>query len=496
LIPDMQASKTLSRRHRTWHRSAWHRSGVVALVLALGGCAHAMASPRATDGAAVAVTTRVGGDAGSSVGIEELERAFERAAEVIGPSVVSITSERQQSTDDVPAFLRPFGAPDGVLRGLGSGVVVDARKGYILTNNHVVEGAARLRVRLHDDREFDADIVGTDPKTDVAVIKIDADGLVPAITAESDKLRVGQWVMAAGSPFGLSKSVTAGIVSATGRGGMGITDYGDFIQTDAAINQGNSGGPLIDLQGRVIGINTAIASPTGGSNGVGFAIPIDLVKVVMKQLIDHGSVQRGWLGIVMGRMTPELAKSFGWTGTDGVLVDDVAPDSPGADGGLKPGDIVVDLDGKRLRDLVTLRNGIASRRPGTKMKLGVFRDGSMRTVQVELGAHPDESGAKARPHRGDRESKKPKAKPKTLGLQLADPPGKGAKGVLVAGVADDALADGHLEPGDVLLEVAGEKVRNAAQARRLLDKADLDGGVRLRIQRGGFGHYVVIRRQR
>ena len=487
MIPDMQASKTPSRHHSTF---------VVALVLALGGCAHAKASQPATDGAAVAVTTRVGGDAGPSVGIEELERAFERAAEVIGPSVVSITSERQQSTDDVPAFLRPFGAPDGVLRGLGSGVVVDARKGYILTNNHVVEGAARLRVRLHDDREFDADIVGTDPKTDVAVIKIDADGLVPAITAESDKLRVGQWVMAAGSPFGLSKSVTAGIVSATGRGGMGITDYGDFIQTDAAINQGNSGGPLIDLQGRVIGINTAIASPTGGSNGVGFAIPIDLVKVVMKQLIDHGSVQRGWLGIVMGRMTPELAKSFGWTGTDGVLVDDVAPDGPGADGGLKPGDIVVDLDGKRLRDLVTLRNGIASRRPGTKMKLGVFRDGSMHTVQVELGAHPDESAAKARPHRGDRESKKPKAKPKTLGLQLADPPGKGAKGVIVAAVADDALADGYLEPGDVLLEVGGEKVRNAAQARRLLDKADLEGGVRLRIQRGGFGHYVVIRRQR
>jgi serine protease Do len=466
LFPDMQASKTLSARRPWWVASM--------LALALGGCAHAKADAPA-GGAAVAMAHRVGGDAGPSVGIEELERAFERAAEVIGPSVVSITSEREQETGELPAFLRPFGAPDGVLRGLGSGVIVDARKGYILTNNHVVEGAARLRVRLHDDREFDADVVGTDPKTDVAVIQIDADGLVPAITAESDKLRVGQWVMAAGSPFGLSKSVTAGIVSATGRGGMGITDYGDFIQTDAAINQGNSGGPLIDLQGRVIGINTAIASPSGGSNGVGFAIPIDLVKVVMKQLIDHGSVQRGWLGIVMGRMTPELAKSFGWTGTDGVLVDDVAADGPGAAGGLKPGDIVVDLDGKRLRDLVTLRNGIASRRPGTKMKLGVFRDGSMRTVQVELGAHPDEAGSKsarprARDNKDSRDSKKAKPKPKTLGLQLADPPGGGKKAVVVAGVAADALADGYLEPGDLLLEVAGEKVRNAAQARRLLDR--------------------------
>ncbi len=481
----------------TNHRARW---AVALFALALGGCAHTHAgSTRRDDGAAVAVTSRVGGDAGASVGIEELERAFERAAEIISPSVVAITSERDRPEGgELPAFLRPFGAPDGVLRGLGSGVIVDARKGFILTNNHVVEGAARLRVRLNDDREFEAEIVGTDPKTDVAVIKIDADGLVPAITADSDKLRVGQWVMAAGSPFGLSKSVTAGIVSATGRGGMGITDYGDFIQTDAAINQGNSGGPLIDLHGRVIGINTAIASPTGGSNGVGFAIPIDLVKVVMKQLIEHGSVQRGWLGIVMGKMTPELAKSFGWTGTDGVLVDDIDPAGPGADAGLKPGDIVVELDGKRVRDLVTLRNGIAQRRPGTKMKLGVFRDGSQRTVQVQLGAHPDEAGRKPSRPRSDAKKPEKKPKPKTLGLELADPPGstKDRKGVVVARVQSDGLADGWLEPGDMLLEVGGEKVQSATQARRLLDKSDLDGGVRLRIQRDGFGHYVVIRRHR
>jgi serine protease Do len=493
LILDQHAPRTARSTSR---RRAWLAASLA--VLALGGCAHARATPSPQSGAAIAVTSRVGGDTGPTAGIEELERAFERAAEVIAPSVVSITSERDRPAgDELPAFLRPFGSPDGVLRGLGSGVIVDARKGYILTNNHVVEDAARLRVRLNDDREFDAEVVGTDPKTDVAVIKIDADGLVPAITADSDKLRVGQWVMAAGSPFGLSKSVTAGIVSATGRGGMGITDYGDFIQTDAAINQGNSGGPLIDLHGRVIGINTAIASPTGGSNGVGFAIPIDLVKVVMKQLIDHGSVQRGWLGIVMGRkMTPELAKSFGWTGTDGVLVDDVAPDGPGAAAGLKPGDIVVDLDGKRVRGTDTLRNGIAQRRPGTKMKLGVFRDGSQRTVQVELAAHPDEATRKPTRHRGD-SSKKPEKKPKTLGLELADPP-RGAKvpGVLVARVMSDGLADGWLEPGDMLLEVGGKKVDSAAQARRLLEKADLDGGVRLRIQRDGFGHYMVIRRQR
>ncbi len=220
------------------------------LALALGGsaCAHTAAHPPTREHLAVTQLDRVVADASTPVGITELERAFERSAEIISPSVVSITSERAAAVADVPAFLRPFGAPDHTLRGLGSGVVVDVR-GYILTNNHVVDGAERLRVKLPDDRELDATVVGTDPKTDLAVVKIDADDLVAAITADSDKVRVGQWVIAAGSPFGLTKSVTAGIVSAVGRGGMGITDYGDFIQTDAAINQGNSGGPLIDLQG-------------------------------------------------------------------------------------------------------------------------------------------------------------------------------------------------------------------------------------------------------
>ena len=259
MIADMCDPQTTARARR------W--LALPLLALAVGGCAHARAQD--PEGAAVAVESpRVAGEVAPTAGIAELERAFERSAEVIGPSVVSITSEREHpGAEEVPAFLRPFGAPDGVLRGLGSGVIVDAR-GYVLTNNHVVDGADRLRVRLADDREFEAEVVGTDPKTDLAVVRIDADGLVPALTAESDRLRVGQWVMAVGSPFGLSKTVTAGIVSATGRGGMGITDYGDFIQTDAAINQGNSGGPLIDLQGRVIGINTAIASPSGGSNGL------------------------------------------------------------------------------------------------------------------------------------------------------------------------------------------------------------------------------------
>ncbi|HWB76109.1 MAG TPA: Do family serine endopeptidase, partial [Nannocystaceae bacterium] len=395
---------------------------------------------------------------------------------------------------DVPAFLRPFGPPDGTLRGLGSGVIIDAR-GYILTNNHVVEGADRLRVGLWDDREVDATVIGTDPKTDLAVVKIDAGSLTAAVTADSEKVRVGQWVIAAGSPFGLAKTVTAGIVSAVGRGGMGITDYGDFIQTDAAINQGNSGGPLIDLQGRVVGINTAIASQTGGSNGIGFAIPIDLAKVVLAQLIDHGSVERGWIGIVMGKLTPELAQSFGYRG-DGVLVDDVDPKGPGAKAGLRAGDIITSLDGKSLRDMVALRNGVAQRRPGTKVKLVVFRNGKTERLDLELGSLDDPDEPKAKPIK--RKASKP-TPPAELGLQLADPSeGRSRtdvrKGAVVIGVAKDSLAADEIAPGDVITEVGGEAVRSAAHAEKLLDKADLGRGIRVRVQRDRFGHYVVLRR--
>jgi serine protease Do len=477
----------------------------VLLSLALwAGCAQAQAQAQAQapagDGTAVTRLDRVHGDAGPAVGITELERAFERSAEVIGPSVVSITSERTSDASEIPAFLRPFGPPDGTVRGLGSGVIIDAR-GFILTNNHVVEGADRLKVRLWDERELEATVVGTDPKTDLAVVRIHAESLVAAVTAESEKVRVGQWVIAAGSPFGLSKTVTAGIVSAVGRGGMGITDYGDFIQTDAAINQGNSGGPLIDLQGRVVGINTAIASQTGGSNGIGFAIPIDLAKVVLAQLIDHGAVERGWIGIVMGKLTPELARSFGYRGSDGVLVDDIDPKGPGAKAGLRAGDIITALDGRALRDMVALRNGVAQRRPGTKVALAVFRDGKSVRLALELGSLEEPGDGKPKPGKRPGASKS-NGKPAELGLRLVDPGdaprGRGQaevrKGAVVIGVASGSIASAEIEPGDVIVEVGGEAVRSASHAEKLLAKADLDQGIRVRLQRGKFGQYTVLRR--
>jgi serine protease Do len=468
----------------------------------LAGCARANAggtvSPARTLSHGVVAAHRDGPDAPPEVvGVHELERAFERAAMTIAPSVVSITSEREVDQSEMPAFLRPFGPPDGTMRGLGSGVILDT-KGLILTNNHVVDGATALRVRLHDDREFTAEVVGKDPKTDLAVIRIDAAGLVAATTVSSEQVRVGQWVMAAGSPFGLTKSVSAGIISATGRGGMGIADYGDFIQTDAAVNQGNSGGPLIDLRGRVIGINTAIASQNGGSNGVGFAIPSDIAKTVMAQLIEHGSVERGWLGIVMGKLTPELAASFDHSG-EGVLVDDVDPKGPAAAAGVRAGDIVTALDGKPLRDMIALRNSVAQRRPGTKVQLAVVRGGASRNIAIELGVLPGQDPPKSK--RKPAARAKPAAAP-AHGLLLSDATDAMRarwnidvrKGAVVTDVAPRSLAMGNLAPGDLLVEIGDQPVKSAAQAGKLLDKADLDRGIRLRIERGGIGHYVLLRR--
>jgi serine protease Do len=474
------------------------------------GCAAANASTAPTDPAA---STGVEAPRGAArhestpaspvplATVTELERAFQRAASTIAPSVVSITSARPIQ-DEVPEFLRPFAAPDGQMQGIGSGVIID-EQGYIITNNHVVEGSTTLRVRLDDDREYEAEIVGVDPKTDLSVIRIDAPRLVPATLGRSEDVTVGQWVIAAGSPFGLPRTVTAGIVSATGRGSMGIADYGDFIQTDAAVNQGNSGGPLIDLSGRVIGINTAIASSGGGSNGIGFAIPMDLARGIVDQLIVHGSVERGWLGIVMGKLTPDLAKSFDFEGTRGILINDVDPKGPAARDGLRVGDIVDALDGNPVRDMSAFRNAIAQRRPGTEVQLRVWREGASESVAVRLGAlepastrGSKESGKRTRP------AKAKKSAPQ-LGLLLEDPPpelrrrlGLGSsEGAMVADIARGSAADGaDLRPGDVIVSIDGHPVKSVVTARRWLQRADLDEGIRIRVRRGRFGHFTVLRK--
>ncbi|MEM7153972.1 MAG: trypsin-like peptidase domain-containing protein [Myxococcota bacterium] len=468
------------------------------LALALGAC-HRGTAPSSTAPASPQVRAPAPSPdelPTPEASVADLEIAFERAAEAIAPSVVSVINE-QEAPSRMPPWLRS--RKD--VTGLGSGVIID-EAGFILTNNHVVEGAKVLKVRLHDDRELHAELVGTDPKTDLAVIRVRAQGLRAAPLHEGAELRVGQWVLAVGSPFGLTRTVTAGIVSATGRGSMGITDYGDFIQTDAAINRGNSGGPLIDLRGRVVGINTAIFSPNGGSSGIGFAIPSKMARGIKEQLIDHGQVRRGWLGVVMGELNADLADSFDFPGEQGVLIDDVDPIGPAYRAGIRAGDIVARLDGREVRDRADFRNTVALVGPETRVELEVWRGGEATVMPVVLGLLPG-SEDEATVHRP---SKKTPATPaqQPLGLKLEDPDerarrtlGLGTKGgALITGVEPGSVADeAGLRRGDVVVQVGDSPTANAASAQRRLDAQDLAQGVRIRVMRGPYGHFIVLRRR-
>ena len=439
----------------------------------------------------------------------DFRRQFIEVAKNVRPSVVAITSVSTVEIggpgggdgNPLDFFFRGLPHPEGKQRrqGIGSGVIVDAR-GYILTNNHVVEDADELKVVFSDDTEVPAEVVGTDPKTDVAVIKLKAGGHVlpelrPVAIGDSDKLEVGEWVMAIGSPFGLKQTVSAGIVSAVGRGNVGITDYEDFVQTDAAINPGNSGGPLVNLNGALVGLNTAIASRSGGSQGVGFAIPVNMAKAVMKQLIDNGSVTRGYLGVYIADLHEDLAKSFGYNG-HGVLVQDVSAGSPGAKAGLKAGDIIIERDGKAVADVVVFRNGIAQTAPGTSTALTVFRDGKKVQLNVKLEALPNDKAQAGADKPG-----KQGAEQGGRGLAISDltpelkqrlgiDAGEGA--VIVRVVPDSAAERSGLQPGDVLMQIGKDVVKNAKEAERAFAKNNPAQPLRLRIVREGHGMYVLL----
>src|SRR5574337_177906 len=314
--------------------------------------------------------------------LRQMEEAFVAVAEHVMPAVVNVTAtpKREAGGEGPPEAEGHF-----FLRAAGSGVVVDPR-GYILTNNHVVEDAAEIQVQLSDQRKFSARLVGRDPKTDLAVLKIEARGPLPvAELGDSDRIRIGQWAIAIGNPFGLDRTVTLGIISATGRARLGVSQYENFIQTDASINPGNSGGPLLNLDGKVIGINTAIVS-TG--QGIGFSIPINMAKEVMTQLIERGKVVRGWLGIAIQDLTDELAPGFGVPARNGVLVSDVMTDSPAATAGVRPGDIVVEFGGQAIREVPELQRRVAATPPGQAVPLTVIREGRRARLTVKIGEMP------------------------------------------------------------------------------------------------------------
>ncbi|OGI48607.1 MAG: hypothetical protein A2151_02665 [Candidatus Muproteobacteria bacterium RBG_16_65_34] len=380
---------------------------------------------------------------------------------------------------------------------LGSGVIVSS-DGYIVTNNHVIAKADEIKVLLNDKREFTGKVVGTDPKSDVAVIKINAKDLPSIPWGDSDKLEVGEYVLAIGNPFGLNQTVTAGIVSAVGRANVGIADYEDFIQTDAAINPGNSGGALINVHGELIGVNTAIFSRSGGYMGIGFAVPANMARTVMQSLIKGGKVIRGWLGVSIQQVTPELAKQFGLKEARGALVSEVIAESPAVAAGLKDGDVITAFDGKPVESPSALRNTVAQTAVGKTVKVELIRDKKTMTVDAKITEQPKEVA------QAGEESAQDEGKSAALaGLEVRDlnadiarqlglPPN--AAGVVVSGIAPDSAAAqaGSME-GDVITEINRQAVKNIADFKRIAGKLGKKDEVLLRIIRRGGRLFVLIK---
>ena len=365
--------------------------------------------------------------------------------------------------------------------------------GTIVTNNHVIDGATDIKVYLKDNRQFQAKLVGTDPKSDIAILKIDATGLPTLPLGDSSKMQVGDIVLAIGEPFGLQSTATMGIVSATGRGGLGIENYENFIQTDASINPGNSGGALIDLHGNLIGINTAILSGSGGNQGVGFAIPINDVRNVMDQIVQHGKVVRGYLGVHIQDVTPELAKQFGLSQGGGVLIGDVSSDTPAAKAGIKKGDVVLGLNGQPVEAANQLQNQISQMPPGTSVKLKVWRDGKSQDVNVTLGELPAETAEKGGPAEnssGALEGVEVQELTSQLLQQLNLP--SSTHGVVVTSVdQSSAAAAAGLDRGMVIQEVNHKPVNNLQQYKQAL-AGSTDQSVLLLVNEGGVTRYVVV----
>ncbi len=335
-------------------------------------------------------------EAGHREGITSFAPAVTAAA----PAVVNIfttkTIQRRHPSLDNPMLRRFFGdRPPATARqtSLGSGVIV-SEQGYVLTNNHVIDGSDEILVALNDDQTFPATVVGNDPESDLAVLKIAVDGIRPIVFGHADSLAVGDVVLAIGNPFGVGQTVTQGIVSARNRGRLGISTFEDFIQTDAAINPGNSGGALIDSQGRLVGINTAIFSRSGGSQGIGFAIPVELARSVMQQIIESGHAIRGWLGIEIQTLTPPLAETFGVGETEGALIAGTLEDGPASRAGLRAGDIIVGIDDRPVRDAREALNLIAGKRPGSQAEIEIIRDGRAERHEVTIGRRPLPKGSR------------------------------------------------------------------------------------------------------
>ncbi len=443
---------------------------------------------------------------------------FSAVVKAVTPAVVNISTSRVvKSTEleelnprfDDPLFRRFFG--DEFFRrfgipkerrqsSLGSGVIVDP-EGYIVTNNHVIEEADEIMVVLSDKREFKGKVIGKDPKTDLAVIKIEGKSLPTASWANSDKLEVGEFVLAIGNPFGLNQTVTMGIVSAVGRASVGIAEYEDFIQTDAAINPGNSGGALVNTRGELVGINTAIFSRSGGYMGIGFAVPANMVRSVMDSLITRGKVVRGWLGVSIQGVTSDLAKNFGLREAKGALVSEVLPGGPAARSGLQSGDVIVEFDGKEVEDQTALRNMVAQTAVDKDVSVKVIRDNKPKTIKVKIGEQPKNlagAGEEPAPAQGQAADHTALAgvDVRSLTPELAERFGlaKDARGVVITDVvANSKAASAGLRPGDVITEINRQPVKGLEDYRRIVGKLGKDESPLLLVNRRGGKFFIVLK---
>jgi len=462
----------------------------------------------------------------SDGGIENLRqtgKAFATVARKVSPSVVFINAETTDEGAAGKPNTSPFGdqlpfgnelfehffgrpmpeQPQGEVPQFkhhsvsqGSGFVFSPKDGllsdktYILTNSHVIEDAEKIRVKFQDGREFDARVKGSDPKSDVAVIEIDTGGLPALSWGDSSAIEVGEWVLAMGNPFGLSHTLTVGVVSAKGRTSLGISDYEDFIQTDAAINPGNSGGPLVNLDGEVIGVNTAILSRNGSYMGAGFAIPSNLARNIAQQLIDNGEVVRGFLGVVIQQLTSDLAKSFNIEKTQGILVAQVSEGTPAEKAGLKTGDVIVEYKDRPVKDIGDFRNRIAQTPPGSSETLVIIRDGERREINVTIGKLSEDALAQAHATSSEKLGLSVQTLTPELAQQFNARPGHG---VVVTQVEPGSIAAmAGIETGNVVLEVNRRPIDSAAAFNDAVEKSQQDKRVLLLIASANSQRYAVL----